>query len=95
MAQVMIDKEHPLKNTLIYVTWPFLKWFKRNKYLPDFVPFQFEDSSSEDEDTASYSESIIRSNDPMESVFNITSEFGAEIGKTLKKGKPIEPKAPS
>ena len=53
MAQVMIDKEHPLKNTLIYVTWPFLKWFKRNKYLPDFVPFQFEDSSSEDEDEAS------------------------------------------
>ena len=31
----------------------------------------------------------------MESVFNVTSEFGAEIDKTIKKGKPIEPKAPS
>ena len=36
MAQKMVDLEHPLKDTFIWVTLPFLKPFK--KYLPGYVP---------------------------------------------------------
>ena len=36
IAQKMIDMEHPLKNTLIWVTLPYLKPIRR--WLPGFIP---------------------------------------------------------
>ena len=36
MAQKMVDLEHPLKDTFIWVTLPFLKPVK--KYMPGYVP---------------------------------------------------------
>ena len=36
MAQKMIDREHPLRNTLIWVTLPYLKPIRR--WLPGFIP---------------------------------------------------------
>ena len=47
MAQKMIDREHPLKNTLIWVTLPYLKPIRR--WLPGFIPNSAEDSSSDSE----------------------------------------------
>ena len=54
MAQVLIDREHPLQDLLIWDTLPCLR--KCKKRLPDFIPNQTEgdlDSSfSEDEAAA-------------------------------------------
>lgn len=50
MAQVLIDREHPLQDTLIWVTLPCLKPCR--KRLPGFIPNQTEgdeEGSSEDE----------------------------------------------
>ena len=60
MAQRMIDREHPLRNTLIWVTLPCLKPIRR--WLPGFIPNQEEDSSdSEDADLVDMAGSLLSS----------------------------------
>ena len=47
MAQVLIDREHPLQDTLIWVTLPCLRPIRR--WLPGFIPNQTE---GEEEDSS-------------------------------------------
>ena len=50
MAQILIDREHPLQDTLIWVTLPCLRCCREK--LPEFIPNQTEgeeDDSSGDE----------------------------------------------
>ena len=64
MAQVLIDREHPLQDLLIWDTLPCLRRCK--KRLPDFIPNQTEgdldSSSSEDEAAASVFDSSVQLN---------------------------------
>lgn len=87
MAQVLIDREHPLQDLLIWDTLPCLR--KCKKRLPDFIPNQTEgdldSSSSEDEAAATNVNTSDQLNQNDDEASQLISEDKESIAPAIKK----------
>lgn len=66
MAQVLIDREHPLQDLLIWDTLPCLRKCKRR--LPDFIPYQ---TAGDQSSTSSDDEATTTNADPFERAISL------------------------